>query len=274
MQPDRQVPALRYLMTAAVAWVVALAALVVAGFALRFGLRERRRRKGRPTWDRSKVELVEPQDIDPVFRMTTFGLSRDSEVLLVGDSSELASTSAREAWILSALAKSAQTIFEFGTYSGRTTYLLARNAPENARVGTITLRVDDHDDYRVDPSDPDSTRWRSIALRESVFERFYYSDTGVEPKIEQIFGDSKAFDESAWHNRCDIVFIDGSHAYSYVKNDSEKAFKMVRPGGIVLWHDFSPACPGVWRYLSELAAAGHPVRHIRHTILGVLRIES
>lgn len=261
-------------MIALAPWFIALAALAIAGFALRFGLRERRRRKGRPTWDRSKVQLVDPQEIDPVFRMTPVGLSRESEVLLVGDSSELASTSAREAWILSALAKSAQTIFEFGTYSGRTTYLLARNAPEGARVGSITLGVDDHRDYRADPADPDSARWRDIALRESVFERFYYSGTEVEPKIEQIFGDSKAFDESPWHGRCDMVFIDGGHAYSYVKSDTEKAFKMVRPGGLILWHDFSPACPGVWRYLSELAEAGRPVKHIRHTILGCLRVGS
>ena len=66
------------------------------------------------------------------------------------------------------------------------------------------------------------------------------------------------------------MFVDGAHAYSYVKSDTEKALRMIRPGGVIVWHDFSPACPGVWKYLGELAAT-HPVGHIAGTRLAVLR---
>ena len=77
----------------------------------------------------------------------------------------------------------------------------------------------------------------------------------AEAKIEQLYGDSKSFDASPYAERCDLVFVDGSHAYTYVKNDSEKAFAILRPGGIVLWHDYHGPrrAPGVWRALNELS---------------------
>lgn len=41
-------------------------------------------------------------------------------------------------------------------------------------------------------------------------------------KIRQVFGDSASFDFSEYSNSIDVAFIDGSHAYEYVLNDSEK----------------------------------------------------
>jgi predicted O-methyltransferase YrrM len=37
----------------------------------------------------------------------------------------------------------------------------------------------------------------------------------------------------------DFVFIDGSHDYDYVLNDSEVALKLLRNGrGVIVWHDY------------------------------------
>ena len=49
--------------------------------------------------------------------------------------------------------------------------------------------------------------------------------------------------------------MDGAHGYSYVKSDSAKALKMIRPGGNVLWRDYrGPRHAGdVFRALNELA---------------------
>ncbi len=44
-----------------------------------------------------------------------------------------------ETWVLCNLAKTAQLIFEFGTATGKTTYLVARNAPPDARVISLAL---------------------------------------------------------------------------------------------------------------------------------------
>ena len=43
-------------------------------------------------------------------------------------------TSDYEGWILAVLSKNSNKIFEFGTCSGKTTYLMALNSPENAKI--------------------------------------------------------------------------------------------------------------------------------------------
>src|SRR5204863_237070 len=82
-----------------------------------------------------------------------------------------------------------------------------------------------------------------------------YTGTEVEHKVEQLFGDSKTLDITPWAGTCDLVFVDGSHAYSYVVSDSEKALQLVRPGGLVLWHDYAGPrhSAGVYRGLKALA---------------------
>jgi hypothetical protein len=68
------------------------------------------------------------------------------------------------------------------------------------------------------------------------------------------------------------VFVDGSHAYSYVKSDSERALALVRPGGLVLWHDYSGPShsPGVYQALNELAER-LPLVRIEGTMLAAYR---
>ena len=63
--------------------------------------------------------------------------------------------------------------------------------------------------------------------------------------------DSAALDESPYAGRMDFVFVDGAHSYDYVKNDSEKGWRMLRSGGIIAWHDCRPQDPDVVRYLLE-----------------------
>ncbi len=248
--------------------IILLIFIILLLFSLSFAFRERRRRKGRPFFDNSPVELIEASDIDPIFASNEFGPSINTETLLIGDAGSFASTNLTEAWILCVLAKSASTIFEFGTCSGRTTYMLARNAPEDATIGTITLTPETAKNYQAGSDDPDL--WSKQALIESNYTKFLYSDTNEEKKIRQFLGDSKTFDEHEWINQCDLIFIDGSHAYSYVKSDTEKSMRMIKNNGFIIWHDFSPACPGVWNYLSELATQ-YPVKHIKGTRLGILK---
>jgi hypothetical protein len=85
------------------------------------------------------------------------------------------------------------------------------------------------------------------------YTHFRYTGSDVESRIHQLFGDSKRFDETPYLDACDVVFVDGSHAYSYVVSDSAKALRMVRRGGLVLWHDYNSAIPGVFRALNEMS---------------------
>ena len=69
-----------------------------------------------------------------------------------------------------------------------------------------------------------------------------------------MYGDSATFDWSPHAGRAGIVFVDGSHAYDYARKDSETALRLVRPGGVVLWHDYG-VWSGVTQALEELEAA-------------------
>ena len=54
----------------------------------------------------------------------------------------------------------------------------------------------------------------------------------------------------------DLIFIDGGHTYSVVKNDSEKSFDMLKKNGIILWHDYVPgkqSAKDVVKYIHEIS---------------------
>lgn len=218
-------------------------------------LRQRTVRKQRNLFSEWPIRRVAPENVDPVFRPGPFGPSRDTEVVFVGRGPYVVDggTSDGEAWILAVLARRAQRLFEFGTCTGKTAYLWARNSPPAARVITVTLAPDHIGDYRKE--DTDDQQDVHFALRESSHTDFLYSRSPVESKVEQLFGDSKTLDVSPWRDGCDLVFVDGSHAYSYVVSDSAKALELVAPGGLVLWHDYAGPrhAPGVYRALNELA---------------------
>jgi len=213
-----------------------------------------------------------PAEFDPVFAPGPFGPTLETEVhFLGGDGAGVkGGTNDMEAWVLAVLAKRANALFEFGTCTGKTTYLWARNSPPGARVTTLTLAPEGLGEYVAgEGDDPKATGW---ALGESRFTRFLYSGTDVEHKVTQLYGDSKAFDETPFVDSCDLIFVDGSHAYSYVLSDSRKALRMVRPGGVVLWHDYGgPAwAADVYRALNELSAHV-PLEHIEGTKLVAYR---
>ena len=234
-----------------------LAALsFVAALVLAIGhLRQRAVRKQRNLFGEWPIRRVPPEEVDPVLRPGPFGPTRDTEVAFIGRGPYVVDggTSDAEAWILAVLAKRARRMFEFGTCTGKTAYLWARNSPSDARVVTVTLAPDHLRDYKQEAADdPVDVQF---ALKESSHTEFLYSDSPVAAKVEQLFADSKALDVSPWAGRCDLVFVDGSHAYSYVVSDSAKALELVAPGGLVLWHDYAGPrhASGVYRALNELA---------------------
>jgi predicted O-methyltransferase YrrM len=215
---------------------------------------------------------VLPEHIDPVFRPNELGPGHDTEVVFLGRGPYVVDggTSDAEAWILAVLAKRAECLFEFGTCTGKTAYLWARNSPPHAKIVTITLAPEGRGDHHAEVTD--DPRDVEYAVRESSYSTFVYTDTDVSHKVEQLFGDSKTLDITPWAGRCDVVFVDGSHAYSYVVSDSAKALALVRPGGLVLWHDYAGPrhSAGVYRALNELATR-LPLVRISGTALAAYR---
>ncbi len=135
-------------------------------------------------------------------------------------------------------------IFEIGTFDGRTTLALAMNAPDDAIVYTLDLPPNTPTRLALEPSD------RAFSGTPAPGARF--RGTPMAAKIQQLAGDSAAFDFTQF--TADFVFVDGSHAYEYVLNDSARALSLLgERSGMIVWHDYDE-WPGVTAALDHLAA--------------------
>jgi len=78
---------------------------------------------------------------------------------------------------------------------------------------------------------------------------------------------------------CDAVFIDGDHGRKAVLNDTALAKALVRPGGIIIWHDYhgltdrqGKCVVDVRDVLDEMHSKGEPILHVADTWLAFLRV--
>jgi hypothetical protein len=151
----------------------------------------------------------------------------------------------------------ATRVFEFGTYKGVSITQFAINLPEGSNIYTLDL-PDDPINTRLVIADPEDA---DIAVEK---DKGSLIPSELRPRITFLKQDSAAFDESPYAGQMDLVFVDGAHNYDYVKNDTEKGWRMLRSDGIIVWHDFRPSDPGVVRYLLE--SSYKPVRIINTTL--------
>lgn len=146
----------------------------------------------------------------------------------------------------------ARTFFEIGTNRGRTAWTVAKNNPE------LTI-------YTLDLPDQGAVDEVALDLNESDRDFFVeqwdrgeaFAGRPEAERITQLWGDSARFDFAPFEGAIDVVFVDGAHSYSYVKNDTEAAFRMLSERGAVVWDDY-PRIPGVYRLLEELARTLEP----------------
>jgi predicted O-methyltransferase YrrM len=133
-------------------------------------------------------------------------------------------------------------ILEIGSYRGWTARSIAEHVPDATLV-----TVD------IDPSHGEA-----------------YRDSEIAHRIERRVG---AVDPSLFtdHDQAsyDLIFVDADHKYSSVKHDTEVVLPLVRPTGVVVWHDYAnwgvfSKLNGVPEYLAELAER-LPVAHLAGT---------
>ena len=137
------------------------------------------------------------------------------------------------------------SIFEFGTYDGSTTLLLARAAP-GARITTLDLPPE-----LLGKLDPIAEQ--QLSLVGGVGSKF--RDQPERSRITQLLGDSRTFESDHYKNQMNLVLVDGSHEYESVRADSENALNMLAPGGMIIWDDYAPQWPGVVRAVDELSSS-------------------
>lgn len=160
-----------------------------------------------------------------------------------------------------------KVMFEIGTYFGLTTRVLAMAHPESI-VHTIDLPEGfdpENDDCEIPKDDFHLIKNRRVG------DGFRH-DPSIK-NVVQHFGDTAKWDYTPVKD-AELFFIDGSHTYEYIKNDTEKCLEACRGHkATFLWHDVHPAYPGVVRYLSELCRSGAPVKRICWTHMAYMDLE-
>ena len=154
----------------------------------------------------------------------------------------------------------ARNVVEIGTYDGNTTLNLA-NLPGEGRVTTIDLPQNWDRKFLYDVP---NHHW-NVTDRNRIGIQFH--GTQYESRIQQVLGDSAGVDWQALRPPFDLIFIDGCHFRDYVKADTENALRNIRPGGVVVWHDYGDI-KDVSRVVDETARQ-ITVRVVRGTRLAV-----
>lgn len=163
-----------------------------------------------------------------------------------------------------------KVVFEIGTFDGRTTLNIAANSPgakiftldlPAAKIASTKFALEEYDKGYVDKSESGAR----------------FQKRAEAANIVQLYGDSAAFDFTPYFNSIDFIFVDGSHAYEYVLNDSRVALKLLRNGkGTIFWHDYGHVCwPGVKRALEQLQSSESEFRtlqHVNQTTFACMRV--
>jgi predicted O-methyltransferase YrrM len=163
-----------------------------------------------------------------------------------------------------------QTLFEIGTFNGRTTLNMAANVSEETKIYTLDLPPDKQEvtEWPISAGDKENIERARTRVGSS------FLGTKFADRITQLYGDSANFDFTPFSNSIDFIFIDGAHSYDYVLNDSEKSINLLRNGkGIILWHDHGGGLEGVTKALNELYATRPEyknLKHIKGTSLAIL----
>ncbi|MPZ69892.1 MAG: hypothetical protein GEU71_10210 [Actinobacteria bacterium] len=163
---------------------------------------------------------------------------------------------------LASLAKvlQAKTVFEIGTFTGLTSWTLARNL-DGAEVNTVDIPPDAAPTFELESSD----EFHPLPAEPMAYETVSLPGGG---SVTQHWGDSAMFDFTPWTDAVDLIYVDGAHSDDYVRSDSKNAFAMLRGGGAVVWDDYWRLSPGVSRVLGAMSKE-HPLYRVPGTRLVV-----
>ncbi|MGH7120408.1 MAG: FkbM family methyltransferase [Acetobacteraceae bacterium] len=133
---------------------------------------------------------------------------------------------------------------EFGTWEGWGVVLCAESCA--ARIWTINLPEGERDAFgapvysaSLEPA-PDLTG-SPVAGDAGSHIGWRYKAAGFADRVQQILCDSRDFPSHEFApGFFDTILIDGGHTTEVVTSDTGKALPLLRPGGLLMWHDFCP----------------------------------
>jgi predicted O-methyltransferase YrrM len=182
----------------------------------------------------------------------------------------------KEAEVLSMLAKSVrgEHCIELGTSVGFGTMQLASNIYPGI-VWTINILPEQ--------LSKDMQAITHVLPKGRIGE--VYRAAGCE-NVSQIYEDTQKWDIPRALRDIAFVFVDACHDRDFVLKDSVRYWPLVRKGGFMIWHDFSPSLrydprtswidsvmSGVEDFLDVTRLQDSPIHHVKDTWIGIMRRE-
>lgn len=162
-----------------------------------------------------------------------------------------------ETAILAALVNSGtpEVMIEFGCNQGITAKRLLENVPTLEKYIGIDV-----------PNDHVTT----LACQSSEVPMMAGCYAAIDDRFSILLSPSKHITADALEP-CDAVFIDGDHSSAAVAHESKLARTLVRPGGIICWHDYGNPAVEVTQILDWLASNGWPINCVENSWLAFMR---
>jgi hypothetical protein len=140
-------------------------------------------------------------------------------------------------------------VIEVGTFLGVSTLTVALNTSPNCMIHTIDLP-------EQDPSTLISgLNWSDSQLVKNSRGRVgkAFMNHPCSTRIVQVRSNSAEMDFRAVFGHAELVIVDGGHSAELIKKDSDNAFAVLKPGGVILWDDYWWCYPDVVEYLDTLS---------------------
>jgi len=133
----------------------------------------------------------------------------------------------KEGTALASLARGKE-VLEIGTYCGRSTICMAQTAH-----GVDTIDHHEGDDGTINAEVPQPVS-DSLAELDK-----YLCKYGVEESVNILVGQAVNICPKLKDASYDLVFIDGGHDTPSVHHDTQQALRLVKPGGVIAYHDWT-----------------------------------
>jgi predicted O-methyltransferase YrrM len=194
----------------------------------------------------SVLRKIEPLELEGFFKSSQYGsewpeVSREISTFSIVDGISGVNPGDRQAIYYFIRGISATNVLEIGTNIGASTaHIIAALIRNGSESGTsISLTTIDIQDV----NDAVNGFWKTAGCKYPPRE--IARKMGVADQVNFVTGNSLNYFSS---NQAlyDVIFLDGDHAAKTVYQEIPAALSHVRPGGVILMHDFFPNGEPIW----------------------------
>jgi len=216
-------------------------------------------------------ELNSVEELKKIFKWDLPGILDNENVYQYKHIYDINERPRRDAEVLATIIRNEgkSICLEIGTSLGYSAALMALNAPQ-AQIYTVNIPPDEA--IRGEGGTYITKAWEIENIGA------YYRSRGFK-NINQILANT-----ASWRPNIgviDVAFIDGCHDTEFVINDTLKVLPSIRPGGFLVWHDYSlqwintywikDICKGIdLLYYHQILKA--PIYHVRDSWMGVYQV--